>query len=76
MAATQTLPNPGCVLKVGDGRGFLIEYRAHIQPMAFPRKRRLRLKTFSERRLVVTAAHLSAPVAARSWGSTLLGAHL
>ncbi len=57
MAATQTLPNPGCVLKVGDGRGFLIEYRAHIQPMAFPRKRRLRLKTFSERRLVVTAAH-------------------
>ncbi len=38
--------NPGCVVKVGDGRGFIIEVRNGTA-----------LGHFSERRLVLTAAH-------------------
>ena len=38
--------NPGCVVKVGDGRGFIIGVRRHIAR-----------GHFVERRLVLTAAH-------------------
>jgi hypothetical protein len=53
------LPNPDCVVKVGDGRGFIIVYRAKVPPIVPPLKpihgrRPLR---FIEQRLVVTAAH-------------------
>jgi len=50
-------PSPSCVVKVGDGRGFIIEQR--ISTANFGRKRfgKVRLRRFVERRLVVTAAH-------------------
>ncbi len=46
-----TLPDisPDCVVKVGDGRGFVIKYRVSI---LLPTKR-----LFIEHRVVVTAAH-------------------
>jgi Trypsin-like peptidase domain len=45
---TERLPNPSCVLKVGKGRGFIIE-----QVVKFYRPER----TVVKRRVVVTAAH-------------------
>lgn len=48
-------PDPGCVVKVGDGRGFIIEHR--ISTARWPKPEGMRLRPFVERRLVVTAAH-------------------
>jgi hypothetical protein len=44
----KALPDPSCVLKVGDGRGFVIEHRVKSQ---------FRSKRYISRRLIVTAAH-------------------
>lgn len=30
-AMTERRPNPSCVLKVGDGRGFVISHRVRVQ---------------------------------------------
>jgi hypothetical protein len=42
------------VVKVGDGRGFIIRHRVKIRPSKIPG---LRMRKFSERCLVVTASH-------------------
>jgi len=42
-----SLPDPRCVVKVGDGRGFVIEQRVRVSKPTM----------FVERRLIVTAAH-------------------
>jgi hypothetical protein len=52
-----TMPDPGCVVKVGDGRGFIIEHRFKVPRHNLPRRLKLRLRTFMENRVVVTAAH-------------------
>lgn len=49
--------SPDCVLKVGDGRGFLVKYRVSIPPLALPALKGLRTMQFTEQRVVVTAAH-------------------
>jgi Trypsin-like peptidase domain len=47
---------PGCVIKVGDGRGFIIEHRVKVpRPKHLPKG--ISLLPFVDRRLVVTAAH-------------------
>jgi hypothetical protein len=51
-------PNPSSVVKVGDGRGFIIEQRvstAHLKKMKGAGK--FQLRPFVKRRLIVTAAH-------------------
>jgi hypothetical protein len=50
----RALPNSACVVKVGGGRGFIIEQCIRVN-----RRRigKLRLQPFVDRRLVVTAAH-------------------
>jgi hypothetical protein len=60
MARILKLPNPGCVLNVGKGRGFIIEHLVRIRPL--PKEQRLqlgelRLRKFRKRRWVITAAH-------------------
>src|SRR5277367_4511073 len=51
-------PNPGCVIKVGDGRGFIVEYRVELPPLPLPLAQ-LGLGQVSHlrHRLIVTAAH-------------------
>lgn len=49
-------PNPGCVIKVGHGRGFIIEHRVKVPRPKRPPKG-ISLLPFVDRRLVVTAAH-------------------
>jgi hypothetical protein len=54
------LPDPGCVIKVGDGRGFIIEHRVKFprlkqRPKHLPKA--ISLSRFVDRRLIVTAAH-------------------
>lgn len=49
-------PDPRCVVKVGDGRGFLIKRRVRVErSKTLPRH--LKLRAFIEERLIVTAAH-------------------
>jgi Trypsin-like peptidase domain len=58
MAMTKPLPSPSCVVKVGDGRGFLIEHRQKLPRMKSTyRKGSLKPVDFVKRRLVITAAH-------------------
>jgi hypothetical protein len=45
------------VIKVGDGRGFVIEQRINTAALKSKLTGRIRLRPFVERRLVVTAAH-------------------
>src|SRR5580700_2349124 len=45
------------VIKVGDGRGFVIEQRISTAVLKSKLTGRIRLRPFVERRLVVTAAH-------------------
>jgi hypothetical protein len=49
-------PDPGCVIKVGGGRGFIIEHRVRVSRPKHLRKG-ISLSPFVDRRLVVTAAH-------------------
>jgi len=57
MKAAIKKPQPGSVLKVGDGRGFIIEYRVKVSHPWLPRRSKLQLPDFTERRVIVTAAH-------------------
>lgn len=62
-------PSPACVVKVGDGRGFIIEHRIMTPPSVeravrasmarIPGRKRstLRLNPYRDYRLVITAAH-------------------
>ena len=45
---TKNLPNPSCIVRVGAGRGFIVEHRVKM-PRPF--------RPFIDRRLVITAAH-------------------
>lgn len=45
---TKNPPNPSCIVRVGAGRGFIVEHRVKL-----PRP----LRPFIDRRLVITAAH-------------------
>jgi len=47
------LPSPNSVVKVGDGRGFVVSDSVRVDPIFSGRKRAI----FMERRLVLTAAH-------------------
>jgi len=49
------LPSPACVVRVGDGRGFICEYR--ISTEGLPRLRTARWRKFLVRRVIMTAAH-------------------
>ena len=56
------LPDTGCVLKVGDGRGFIVVHRVKTPPLPKVVSRKhsgleLRQVPFMDHRLVVTAAH-------------------
>jgi Trypsin-like peptidase domain len=53
------LPKPGCVLKVGDGRGFVFEYLREVPQSVLREARGLKLRLKPRRwlRVVVTAAH-------------------
>src|ERR1700676_1265757 len=53
------LPSPECVVKVGEGRGFIISYRANVPqpPKELPELKGFQAPKFIEDRLVVTAAH-------------------
>ena len=51
------LPKPGCVIKVGDGRGFIIPHRVKVQRTGVPKSLAIEQLPFMERRLLVTAAH-------------------
>ncbi len=52
----RTAPSsPACVVKVGEGRGFIIEYRVKTPPVKFPHG--LKPLRFVKHRAVVTAAH-------------------
>jgi hypothetical protein len=52
----KNLPDPRSVVKVGDGRGFIAEYR--VERPRFPRKvKKLLPRKFSYNRVVITAAH-------------------
>lgn len=50
-------PSPTCVLKVGEGRGFIITYRVKIPPLSGSKDSKLLREKFMEYRSVVTAAH-------------------
>jgi hypothetical protein len=50
-------PNPCCVVKVGAGRGFVIEHRTRMSIRQFKSVRSGKGSYFVRRRLVVTAAH-------------------
>ena len=55
---TERLPNPSCVVKVGEGRGFVIEYRVKFPyPAEFRRIHHTNPPAFKKHRVVVTAAH-------------------
>lgn len=56
-ARNANLPGPDCVVKVGAGRGFIIEYRVKRQKLPQLKLLGLRQRKFIERRLIVTAAH-------------------
>lgn len=47
-------PSPACVVKVAEGRGFVIEHPVKIPPSSHPEHSTVR---FLKHRLVVTAAH-------------------
>jgi len=52
------LPSPSCVVKVGDGRGFIIEHRQKLpRRKSTYRKGSLKPVDFVKHRLVITAAH-------------------
>jgi hypothetical protein len=53
------LPDPGSVVKIGDGRGFVISHRVKIRPLPSSQipGNKFRILPFREDRLVVTAAH-------------------
>jgi hypothetical protein len=61
MESVGHLPNPDCVIKVGDGRGFIIVHRVKLPPAKLPplnlRHLGLTRVSFMGDRLVVTAAH-------------------
>jgi hypothetical protein len=53
-------PDPGCVIKVGDRRGFIIQHRVKVPPLKSRPKhlpKGISLTRFVERRLILTAAH-------------------
>jgi hypothetical protein len=50
-------PNPASVVKVGDGRGFIIKHRFDRGPRSKSLPKKFRWHRFTEKRLVVTAAH-------------------
>lgn len=50
-------PSPACLVKVGGGRGFIIEYRRRIPRDTVPRLAGMQLRSFVTERLIVTAAH-------------------
>ena len=50
-------PNPSCVIKVGQGRGFVIAHRRKLSKPPGLRLPGLRLRAFVDDRLVITAAH-------------------
>jgi hypothetical protein len=58
---TQYLPPPACIVKVGEGRGFIVEYRVKFRHpksrLKQTRKSGLRTTGHVKNRLVVTAAH-------------------
>jgi hypothetical protein len=56
-AAIKHCPNPNCVVRVGDGRGFIIEHCVKVRPLPRLRNRRLPMRKWAARRLVITAAH-------------------
>jgi hypothetical protein len=60
-AMTQYLPPPACIVKVGEGRGFIVEYRVKFRHpksrLKQTRKSGLRTTGHVKNRLVVTAAH-------------------
>jgi len=49
------LPSPNCVVKVDDGRGFIIVHRVKVPKP--PQRLKLRIRKFVKHRLIVTAAH-------------------
>src|SRR5438874_3754535 len=49
-------PNPSCVVKVGECRGFIVEHRVKIHRLK-PLSAGVKLRSFRKLRLVVTAAH-------------------
>lgn len=49
--------NPAVVVKVGGGRGFIIEHRVKVPPMKPRLRHQPREILFAKHRLVVTAAH-------------------
>jgi len=54
------LPDPGSVVKIGDGRGFVVKHRTRIPSLLSARvlaETGRRTRKFREHRLVVTAAH-------------------
>jgi len=56
----RALPKPHCVVKVGEGRGFVFEFRVPVPRsvrLQLLGKLRLRLPNFKRRRVVLTAAH-------------------
>src|ERR1700758_5675556 len=55
-ARRHPLVSPDCIVKVGDGRGFLSEYRAHPRSVVSS-SQHLRLRRFIDRSVIVTAAH-------------------
>ena len=52
-----TIPSPECVVKVGGGRGFIIENRVRMPTPTRKLPRGITLARFAERRLILTAAH-------------------
>ena len=51
-------PSPSCVVKVGDGRGFIIKQRVKtVRPKGLRENENIKLRTYIERRLIVTAGH-------------------
>lgn len=50
-----TLPSPECVVKVGEGRGFICEFRVSTQGV--PHNVSLPLPKFLQYRVIVTSAH-------------------
>jgi Trypsin-like peptidase domain len=79
MRVSKDCPSPACVVRVGDGRGFIIEQRVKRRPLP-PRLRKRwpslgRWHKYITRRLVVTAAHClpklpPACVASYTWERT------
>jgi len=55
----KSLPDVSCVVKVGDGRGFVIEHRWKLPELStiIVKRCKLRPRRFAKSRLVVTVAH-------------------